>query len=71
MTLRRSQLDPGAQQHPWDPRSEPGGQDDRVTQGALAQEHGGCTLRAGPGRLRAQPGHVTSLEEPSFHGEAG
>ena len=71
MTFRRAQLDPGAQQHPWDLRSEPGGQDDRVTQGALAQEQGGCPLCTGPGRLRLEPGHVMSLEEPSFHGEAG
>ena len=71
VTFRPAQLDPGAQQHPWDPRSKPGGQDDRVTQGALAQEHGGCTLSTGPGRLRPQPGRVMSPEEPSFHGEAG
>ena len=51
--------------------AEPGRQDDRVTQGALAQEDGGCTLRTGPGRLRTQPGRVIRLEEPSFHGEAG
>ena len=58
------QLDPGAQQHPWNARSKAGGQDDRVAQGALAQEHGSCSLCTGPGRLRPQPGRVLGLEEP-------
>lgn len=71
VTFLLAPIDPGAQQHPWDQRSEPGRQDDRVTQGALAQEDGGYTLRTGPGRLRTQPGRVTRLQEPSFHGEAG
>ena len=71
MTFPPAQLDPGAQQHPWDSRSKPGDQDDRITQDTLAQEYGGGTLSAGPGRLRPQPGRVMSPQEPSFHGEAG
>jgi hypothetical protein len=37
----------------------------------VAQEHGRGTLRGGLGGLLAQTGHVSSLQEPSFHGEAG
>ena len=71
MTLLPAQLDAGAQQHPWNDRRKTGGQDNRVTHGTLAEEHGSCTFCAGPDRLRPQPGYVMSPEEPSFHGEAG
>ena len=65
------QPDPGAEQYPRDQRTEPGRQDNGVTQGILAHEDGGSPLRPGPGRLRTQPGSVAGLEEPSFHAEAG
>ena len=71
MTLLGAELDPGSQQHVRHEGSQAGGQDDRVALGPAGHEDGGNTLRGGPGRLLAQSGHVGSLEEPSFHGEAG
>ncbi len=48
--------------------AQAGGQDDRVTEGALAQEHGIRARPPGVHGLRPETGHVVRLEEPSFHG---
>ena len=64
-------MDPGAEEQLRDHGSEPRRQDDRIAQSARADEHGSGTLGTGPGRLRTQPGRISGLEEPSFHGEAG
>ncbi len=71
MTLGGTEVDPDPQEHVRHDGSQSGRQDDRVTQGTPAHEHSRRTLGGGPGRLSAQIGHVGSLEEPSFHGEAG
>ena len=71
VALLGSERNPGPEQHVRHEGPQTGGQDDRVALRPAAQEHGGCTLCGSPGGLLAQTGHVTSLEEPSFHGEAG
>jgi len=71
MTLLGTELNPNPEEHIRHDGSQPGSQDDRVTLWPAAQEHGRCTLAGSPGCLPAQIGQVGSLEEPSFHGEAG
>ena len=71
MALLLVQLNPGPEQQTRHVGRQPGGEDDGVAQFPRPQEHGSCALRLGLDRLRTQPGRVTSLEEPSFHGEAG
>jgi hypothetical protein len=41
-----------------------------VAQHALADEQGGGTVGLGLSSGLTEPGHVVSLEEPSFHGDA-
>jgi len=64
-------LHPDPQQHVRQQRAQAGRQDDRVTWRPAGQEHGGCALGGRRRRLLTQSGQVSSLEEPSFHGEAG
>jgi len=71
MTLGGTELDPDPEEHVRHDGSQSGSQDDRITLRPAAQEHSRRTLAGYPGRMSAQIGHVRSLEEPSFHGEAG
>jgi hypothetical protein len=71
MSLLGSELNPGPEQHVRQDGPETGGQDDRVAQRPAAQEHGRRTLCDSLSGLLTQTGHVSSLQEPSFHGEAG
>ena len=71
MTLGGAQLHPDPQQQAGNRGAEPGRQDDGVAQGPLAQEDGDRTLLSRVRGLGPQSGHVSALEEPSVHGEAG
>ena len=62
--------EPDAEQHPGHRGAEAGRQHEGVAQGARAHEEDAGTVGRGPDRLGAQPGHVTCLEEPCFHGDA-
>jgi hypothetical protein len=71
MTLVGAQGNPGTQQQARDSGGQARRQHDRIAEGTRAQEHGGCTLVRGLDRPGTQTVHVSGLEKPSFHGDAG